>query len=69
MDSVDLGFLRGTLGWAIGREEFVAQVLACGGDVDGCEVRVGELVHAGQSIAGARKIVVDRLMLGPSGAN
>jgi hypothetical protein len=69
MATTTLEFLRGTIGWLTGRESFVAQVLACGGDVDGCDVRVAELVQAGQSIAGARRGVVKRLMLGPSGAN
>jgi hypothetical protein len=69
MASTTLEFLRGTIGWMLGRESFVAQVLACGGDADGCDARVAELVQAGQSIAGARRIVVERLMLGPSRAN
>ena len=51
-------------GWVIGHEEFVVQVLACGGDQPGCDDEVERLVLAGQTIARARAVVIERLARG-----
>ena len=39
--------VRLSIGWVIGHEEFVVQVLACGGDQPGCDDEVERLVLAG----------------------
>ena len=53
--------LRKSAGWVLGHEEFELRVIACGGRPSNCDDEVERLVLAGQTIAGARALVLERL--------
>ncbi len=53
--------LRKSASWVLGHDEFELRVIACGGRPSSCDDEVERLVLAGQTIAGARALVIERL--------